>query len=298
MQTVQIVYQDQDLVAVNKPAGLVVNRSQTHDEETLQDWIEQQDWWRTGEGWQENYPEKLRIELVDMAGESDEILGDRYDLFTQRSGLVHRLDKETSGVLLIAKHPDALIATMREFKGRRVIKTYQALCHGKVQPDHGVIDLPIGRRRGGQLQFAVTEDGKHSQTQYQVMAYYPHLDVEAVLDHKRQQSISQEEGSQLSFSGNFRKMSKIYQGFSLVELQPKTGRTHQIRVHMSAIKHPLVGDKIYSGKKRQSLDQVWSPRHFLHAVKLELNHPRDGKKLTIAGKLAEDLQQVKEFLKD
>lgn len=278
---IPIVYEDEDVLAINKPAGLVVNRSQTQKEPTVQDWIEQ------------TRSPVVRQPVIDSPMVSQDFaFGSPEEMFKERSGIVHRLDKETSGVLLIAKHPDALVWYMSQFKQRLTQKTYVGLVHGKVQPQQGTIDLPIARNSSMRLQFAVREDGRESQTQYRVLSFYPKLNVEKI------EAAAFHEHAQQGLSKNFRRASKIYQGFSLVEMKPKTGRTHQLRVHFSHIHHPLVGDKVYSGSKRRLVDQIWCARHFLHAQSLKIAQYRTKNELNIEAPLAEDLKKVLTYLEE
>lgn len=270
-----ILYQDDDVLILDKPAGIVVNRSHTSPDETVQDWIEK--FLKKSK----DSPTPLPVSVKNKFYANPE------SIFLERSGIAHRLDKETSGILVCAKHPTALIHLLQQFKQRNVKKTYTALVHGKVQPEVGEINLPIGRNTRFRLQYAVREDGKASQTSYQVQKFFPNLNTEKLI-HKRQEHKVHTPG----ISINVRRGIKIYQGFSLVLAKPHTGRTHQIRVHFAHINHPLVGDATYAGKKRRVLDQIWCPRHFLHASALTFTHPRTGKTLTFSSPLPEDLQSA------
>lgn len=194
----QIIYEDEAVLVVNKPAGMVVNRAQSVKGETVQDWAE------------------------------------------RRSGLlVHRLDKETSGVMVIAKTPEALEALQRQFKARQVTKIYVALVYGKLVPATGVIAVPLRRSKQNRAKFTVKAGGKSAETEYRVKRYYP--------------------------------------GYSLVELRPRTGRTHQIRVHLAYMGHPVVGDERYAGQKQSRADRLVEPRHRLEAVVLGFYHPVTGR---------------------
>lgn len=291
---IPILYEDDDLLVINKPPFVVVNRSQTQSERTIQDWMEER---LKGEGL---WPGKVGKSLVNEE-ESKLILGDPLEVFTERVGVVHRLDKETSGVLLLAKNPEALIACMAQFKQRQTQKTYVALVHGKLQPSNGEINLPIGRNPRMRLQFAVVESGKESVTHYKVSGYYPHIDIQRIIKEQKQTEEKFNELQQKAVSGMSKKFSraaKIYQGFTLVELEPKTGRTHQIRVHLAHLKHPIVGDKLYSGIKRRLVDQYWCYRNFLHAKKLKIIHPRIKGEIEFEAPLSEDLQKALSFLSD
>lgn len=315
---IPILYEDDDLLVINKPPGIVVNRSQTQSELTVQDWIE------TTQNFVQqvrsassqiskintqshsvesfgslNDSKDLSSQNFDVTKKDSVIFGDPLELFKERSGVVHRLDKDTSGVLLIAKNPAALVGCMEQFKLRTTVKTYVALVHGKLQPQNGEINLPIGRSSKMRLQFAVREDGKASVTEYKVLDFWPHFNVEKVFenlkkDEKNELEFYSKQGTGLS--KNLKKAVKMYQGFSLVELSPKTGRTHQIRVHLSHLHHPIVGDKVYSGEKRRLIDQVWSSRIFLHAKSLKIVQPRTKTELKFDAPLATDLEQMLEFL--
>ena len=312
-----ILYQDDDLLILDKPAGIVVNRSNTSSEETMQDWVEE---YLKNEalheltlmvsdntaksrrrlpsfrplakatGFKRRRDEKVSPTPLPFLSK-DEFYQDPQKIFEERSGIAHRLDKQTSGVLVCAKHPTALVILLRQFKLREISKTYTALVHGKLQPETGEIDLPIGRNSKFRLQFSVREDGKTSQTSYQVEHFFPNINEQKLIlkrqDHKKIHTQS---------PINVRRAIKIYQGFSQVKAKPHTGRTHQIRVHFAHINHPLVGDSTYVGKKRKNIDSVWCPRHFLHASELTLNHPRTGNKITFSSPLPQDLQEAMEVL--
>lgn len=251
-----ILYEDDDLLAINKPAGWVVNRSHTYDGLTVQDFSAH----RLG----------LTIQATPLLTSTTEHpFGTPSEIFNERLGIVHRLDKDTSGVLLLAKNEATLIELLRQFKSREVHKTYVALVHGKLSPTTGIIRLPMERSSNDFKKYTVSVDGKLGETRYNVVEFYPQLPT-----------------------GISAKKGKSYQGFSLVELEPKTGRTHQIRVHMSAIKHPLVGDELYTGKKKYPIDVQWCPRQFLHAKQLQFVHPTTKQTLTIQAPLPEDLATV------
>lgn len=250
-----IIFEDQDLLVLNKPAGVVVNRSHTQSEPTVQEWMEAR-LGLTG-----------TIAKPTVSSSDDFPYGTPEEIFDQRGGVVHRLDKDTSGVLVLAKNPIAMAELMRQFKAREIKKTYIALVHGKLTPSEGIINLPTARSETDREKFSVTPEGRASETQYRVLEHFPNLP-----------------------QGMHQKKGKSYQGFTLVELVPKTGRTHQIRVHMSAVKHPLVGDVVYAGRKRIVLDQEWCPRHFLHAYKLCLTHPGSKDKVCFESQLPDDLK--------
>ena len=304
---IEVVYEDEALIAINKPAGIVVNRSQTSRDNTIQDWI-------GGYFGTKNLglrTDKVKIKkqelkeisskssdagaIMDGASLDDFPYGKPAEIFVERSGIAHRLDKETSGILLIAKTSQVLMNLMAQFKNRSIQKTYLSLVHGKVSPKFAEINLPIGRNRQNRLQFAVREDGKQAVTRYEVREFFPHIDLKKMIE-ERSQKISRQLRANRGMSNNLRRATKIYQGFSLLEVRPKTGRTHQIRVHLAHLKHPIVGDKIYLGKKRKYLDSIWCQRHFLHAEKISFQHPISGENMSLRADLAEDLQMALKFL--
>jgi 23S rRNA pseudouridine1911/1915/1917 synthase len=188
------------------------------------------------------------------------------------------LDKETSGVLLLAKNPGTLVNLLAQFKNRETSKTYSALVHGKFQVKEGKLSAPIARASRNRLRFTVVADGKPAETFYKVEQEFANLDITKLENLKKPDK---------------KKARNTYQqGFSLVEAKPKTGRTHQIRVHLSAMQHPLVGDKVYSGKKRAKFDYLWCQRHFLHAKNLTFRDPRSQEMMTIKADLTPDLKEV------
>ncbi len=254
-----ILFEDDSLLVINKPAGWVVNRATSYEGLTVQDWTEE------------------RFAVKDFpftaADEVPSEYGSRKEIYLDRAGIVHRLDKDTSGILLLAKTPDSLLELLRQFKDREVSKTYQALIHGKLSPDAGIIRLPMNRSDHDYKKFEVSIDGRLSETHYKVLQFFPGLP-----------------------KGMSEKKGKSYQGFTLVDLMPKTGRTHQIRVHMSALKHPIVGDGTYAGRKRIILDKEWCPRQFLHAKSIEFVHPITKEAQHFDAPLAPDLVQTLTFL--
>ena len=227
---IEVLLETPACIVINKPAGLVVNRAESVKTATLQDWIEEQSWY---------------IHHDD-------------DNYRSRSGLVHRLDKETSGALVIAKHPASLEELQRQFHDREVEKTYLALVHGDIEVESATVVLPIGRSTVMRGRFVVDPHGRPSETTYEVVDRYKDGD----------------------------------QAFSLVRLYPKTGRTHQIRVHMKHIGHPLVADPLYLGKHRTQQDRAWCPRQFLHAEQLHFTDPDQPKKISVSAPLSADLQTV------
>lgn len=168
----------------------------------------------------------------------------------ERPGIVHRLDAGSSGLLVVARTPAAAEALIAQFADHSATRVYRALVWGHPDALHGVIDAPIGRSRRDPMRMAVVADGRWARTEYRVLLEY---DRPAEL--------------------------------SLLECRLETGRTHQIRVHLSSINHPLVGDPIY-GQRRPTL-QVKRP--FLHAAELSFDHPATGERVTFTSDLADDL---------
>lgn len=274
-----ILYQDNDLAVINKPPGVVVNEAQTTSGLTIQQWWSEQlkvvaaptttPATASTLEWQSLVPSDFTAEY-----------GDPVTIFQQRSGIVHRLDKDTSGALILAKNPGALVALLHQFQQRRVRKQYLCLLHGALSISSGVVRLPLARAKHNRVRFAVDSAGRLAETNYSVVQFFAHFDESKVAQ------LSGMADKQLA------KKMRIYQGFSLVECEPKTGRTHQIRVHFAHLHHPIVGDQVYGGKKRQQLDQLWCPRQFLHAQLLEVIHPRTGQSIKVEAPLADDLKQV------
>jgi len=227
----KIIFEDKNILVIEKPTGVVVNRSVTSPENTLQDWLDQK--------------------FVMGKGEGE---------FLKRSGTVHRLDKETSGLMVIAKNNQAFKHLKDQFKQRKVVKKYLCLVHGRVDPKEGNVYLPIGRNPRNRRRFTIRLGGKPAQTEYRV------LEITEIGKEK----------------------------FSLLEVSPKTGRTHQIRVHLRHIGYPLVSDSLYLSNKRLKQDKKWCPRLFLHAYFLSFVHPA-GEKLEFKISLAPDLAKLISF---
>jgi len=231
-----ILYEDGDLLVVNKPPGVVVNRAESVIGETVQDWMEK----------------KLPI------FQSDQYSNEESEEFKNRAGIVHRIDKETSGILLIAKTPKAFVELQRQFKERLVKKTYLALVHGKLVPAEGEIRAPVGRLPWNRERFGILPGGKEAVTRYKVRS--------SLMTHDEE--------------------------ISFVELYPETGRTHQIRVHVKYINHPIVGDFLYAGRKTSRNDRTWSGRVMLHAWKITFFHPTTGKEVAIESPIPDDMKRI------
>lgn len=265
MKEPQIIYEDQDLLVIDKPSGMVVNRAQSVKGETVQDWLERRSITGT-------------TSTTGITGTD----------FEKRSGIVHRLDKETSGVLLIAKTEEAFMELQRQFKAREVEKTYVALVHGRVEPEEGVIQEPVGRLPWNRKRFGVLAGGREAETGYKVLQ---HLEVGSgrwETGHR---------GGRWDRSYHPPSHLSLPTSFSLLELYPRTGRTHQIRVHLKSINHPIVGDPLYAGRKTGRADRQWCPRLFLHAEKIVFKHPVNGKMISVEAPMPKDLEEIIRQLK-
>ena len=232
---VRIVYEDADLLIVDKPAGLVVHPSPGHGSGTL-----------------------VNALLALDAGSFGGIAG------VQRPGIVHRLDRDTSGLLMVARTDTAQHSLMAQLKARRVKKTYLALVLGEVSAEVGRIEAPIGRDPKHRTRMAVVPDGRTSTTGYRVR--------------------------------------ERFAGWTLLELDLVTGRTHQIRVHLEAIGHPVAGDPVYgTGTSRKGPrpagDRPPLDRLFLHAWRLQLTSPSDGHLIRAESPLPPELDEVLESLR-
>jgi len=225
---VPVVYEDDDLLVVDKPSGLVVHPAPGH-------------WTGT-----------LVNGLLARGGGFGGIAG------VARPGIVHRLDRDTSGLLMVAKNDAAQQSVMAQLKARRVRKTYLALAFGSVAAAVGRIEAPIGRDPADRRRMAVVPGGRPAVTGYRVR--------------------------------------ERFTGWTLLELDLVTGRTHQIRVHLVALNHPVAGDPVYgTGTSRRGPDGL--ERLFLHAWRLELVAPSSGRLLRVEAPLAADLEQVLDRLR-
>jgi 23S rRNA pseudouridine1911/1915/1917 synthase len=229
---IPIIHEDDHIVVINKPPGIVVNNAESVKGETVQDWA------HTYLGI--TRPEVVFKPVIHPDGTVERNIPLE---FAGRAGIVHRIDKETSGCLVIAKTPVVFEELQRQFKEREIHKTYLAIVHGAVVPEVGEVRAPVGRLPWNKEHFGIVPGGKDSVTRYKV------------------------ERSWETVHG------KNHETVSLVALFPETGRTHQIRVHMKYINHPLVGDYLYAGRKTARNDRLWAPRVMLHAWKIEFSYP-------------------------
>lgn len=230
----EIIHKEETFLVINKPAGMIVNRADTaRGEFTVQDFIE------------ENY--QLKLDAKDDSSE-----------FVRRGGIVHRLDKETSGALIVALEEKAFVALQTQFKEKRVKKEYLALVHGKLVSE-GELNVPIGRLPWNRMRFGVIPQGRESYTKFKVLQY-------KTLQEGRRSEI-----------------------LSLVAVFPQTGRTHQIRVHMQYAGHPIFADGLYAGRKNIVHDRKLLARHFLHASKISFLHPLTHDPLSFEAPLPSEL---------
>ncbi len=213
-----VLYEDDDLLVIDKPAGLPVHPAPGHPGHTLVNAVL-------------NHLPKLAREAGDL-----------------RPGIVHRLDKDTSGLILVARNRAAQANLSAQFAARSVAKTYLVLVRGILTPDRGIIEASIGRDTRNRQRMAVVDRGRAARTAYQVL--------------------------------------HVYSGYTLAEIHPETGRTHQIRVHLNAIGYPVVGDATYG------VAAPFLSRQFLHAHRLTFRLPATGEEVTFTSPLPPDLERA------
>ncbi len=226
-----VLYADDALLVVNKPAGMVVHPAAGVSGGTLVNAL------------LHHYPEIAHMDSAEPG----------------RQGIVHRLDKDTSGVIVVARADDAMQDLFTQFQNRTVDKTYLALLEREPKTPTGRIDVPIGRDPKQRKRMAVVRDGKPAVTEYRVLD------------------------------------SNFHGGQALVELKLLTGRTHQIRVHMAYIGAPVVGDQVYGYRKQRT--KVKMKRNFLHAAAIAIDHPVTGERLNVAAPLPAGLQNIMDKLR-
>jgi len=221
--SLDVVYEDPDLLVVNKPAGMVVHPAPGHHEDTLVNAL------------LARYPD-IQENATD-----------------QRPGIIHRLDKDTSGLIIVARNATTQAALVEQMKRHLIVKRYLALVEGAVGLDQGTIDAPIGRDPHHRQQMAITATGsREARTHFRVLERFAH--------------------------------------HTLLLLELETGRTHQIRVHLKAIGHPIVGDPAYGS--HNTIRGSTLKRQFLHAYQLKFTHPTTGAVIELEAPLPDDLQAV------
>jgi len=217
----EVLYEDNDIIVVNKPKGMVVHPANGNPDGTLVNAV-------------------MAICKDSLSGIGGEI----------RPGIVHRLDKDTSGVIIVAKNDKAHINLSEQIKNHEVEKTYIALVRGSVKENEATINMPIGRSTKDRKKMAVTKTGKNAVTHFKVLARH--------------------------------------ENYTLLEVKIETGRTHQIRVHLSEIGYPIIGDTVYSNGKNE-----WGiVGQCLHAKSIKFKHPTTGKEMLIEAELPEYFKEI------
>jgi len=229
ISNIEIIYEDDDVIVINKPAGVLSQKAESSKAPAVSDFLV------------EYYPK------IKEVGEDE-----------QRYGIVHRLDKDTSGIIIVAKNNKSFELLKDQFKNRKVQKTYTALVYGTVEPKKGIIDLKIGRSK-------------------------TRPNMQTVIDTKKKADIKSREAL------TFYKTIKNFENYTLLKVQPKTGRMHQIRVHLKALEFPVVGDQKYFFKKYRDIEPKLE-RQFLHAGELKIKLP-NGEVSTFESKLPKDLEK-------
>ena len=217
-----VIYEDNDIIVINKPKGMVVHPANGNPDGTLVNAV----------------MNKCKDSLSGIGGEI-------------RPGIVHRLDKDTSGAIIVAKNDKAHIAVSEQLKNHEVKKTYLALVRGIIKENEATINMPIARSKKDRKKMDVDKDGKEAITHFKVLGRYKNK-------------------------------------YTLLQINLETGRTHQIRVHLSHIGYPIIGDEVYSNGKNE-----WNVSgQCLHAWKLEFNHPITGKKISLEAEIPEYLKNI------
>ena len=237
-EAISVIFEDEYTLVINKPFGVVVNRAESVVGETVQDWVEKY----------------LRFGEMDFSGENERDV----KLFKERSGVCHRLDKETSGCLVIAKSPKSLVYYLKLFKERKIKKIYTALVHGRVEPKEGEVVLPLKRSLFDREKWQVHYEGKRAVTAWTVKARYQYPGTE-----------------------------HFKNALTLLSLNLKTGRTHQIRVHLSFLGWPIFADEKYLNKEVLKKDRELLGHHFLHAGFLEFKAYK-GERVQLQSELPQD----------
>ena len=220
-----IVYEDNDIIVINKARGMVVHPAPGHESGTLVN--------------------ALLYHATHLSGINGEL----------RPGIVHRIDKDTTGLMVAAKNDAAHVSLASQIEHKEAHRIYQALVHGGFKDESGTVDAPVGRHRTDRKMMAVVPNGREARTHYRVL--------------------------------------KAYEGYTLLELKLDTGRTHQIRVHMKYIGHPVACDSVYGVKH----EKLGFDKQLLHAESLTITHPKTGKSMTFHAPLPDDFQAILKKLK-
>jgi 23S rRNA pseudouridine1911/1915/1917 synthase len=237
-----IVYEDESLAVINKPAGMVVHPGAGVSNGTLANAV-----------------------AFHFYNNADELRITNYELRNNRVGIVHRLDKDTSGLIVIAKNEEIHEKLSEQFREREVYKSYVALVHGELEENKGEIEAPIAREKHNRTKMSVRAHGRYALSLW--------------------------------------KVKKRFEKFTLLAVEIKTGRTHQIRVHLASINHPVVGDETYNAgrdktvkdvKTRQAIEGLH--RFFLHAEKLSFTHPATKEWMSFTAPLPDELTNFLELI--
>lgn len=221
---IEIVYEDENFAVINKPQGMVVHPAPGWNKDTLVN--------------------ALLYRLNSLSSVNGDI----------RPGIVHRLDKDTSGLIVIAKNDRAHANLAKQISEKSASRIYIALCDGVIKDDEFTVDKPLGRSFKDRKKIAVRGDGKKAVTHFKVL--------------------------------------NRFKGYTLIECRLETGRTHQIRVHLKSVNHPVTGDSVYGGSNKFSLKG-----QLLHACRLELNNPENGERMVFTSELPDYFKKVIELLK-
>ncbi|MFC1756016.1 RluA family pseudouridine synthase [Patescibacteria group bacterium] len=221
----KIIFEDDSLVVIDKPSGVVVNISESSPENTIQNELQK-----------------------TFSGKDSGAMGFE---FSKRTGVVHRLDKDTSGVLIAAKNEESFFSIKNQFKERLVKKHYIALVFGELEDPIVEVDAPIARNPKNRIKMAIVDGGRNAESRFE---------LDEVIDYGDEK-------------------------LSVVNCYPTTGRTHQLRVHLAAMKHPIVADPIYMTRKQFTMFEQDFERLMLHAWKIQFNHPKTNNELSFEAPL-------------
>ncbi len=243
---IERLFENKNVLVINKPSGLVVHSDGKTDEPNVVDWV------------LENYPE------INGVGENMFVKNrNGQEIELNRPGIVHRIDRDTSGILIIAKTHESFLDLKQKFKDREIKKTYYALVYGSPKTQMGTIDAPIGRSN---KDFRMKQAGIHARgTLRDAETHY------IVLKNFEDKRKKNKQGS--------------FEKYSLLECSPKTGRTHQIRVHLKFINHPIVADSLYRGKRKEVLGLKRTALH-AHSIKFV---DVDGNDIFVESEIADDI---------
>jgi 23S rRNA pseudouridine1911/1915/1917 synthase len=244
----EIVYEDEFLAVINKPAGMVVHPGAGVSSGTLANAIAYH----------------FKLQITDYKSEIEEIPNPKSQI-PNRIGIVHRLDKDTSGLIVVAKTEEIHESLSEQFRAREVFKSYVALVHGEMEENSGTIDAPIARENHNRTKMSVRAHGRNALSLW--------------------------------------KVKKRFEKFTLLSVEIKTGRTHQIRVHLAYINHPIVGDETYNAGRDKTVHDLQIRkaiqelnRFFLHAEKLGFTHPKSGARMNFTAPLPAELTEFLELL--